>query len=220
MPEDPFVVKLALVDDHKLFRKGLISLLEMCNIKFTVLFEADNGFDMQMKIDPENIPHVILMDVNMPGMDGFDSVEWLTKIFPQVKVLVVSMIQREETIVRMLRMGVRGYLCKDVEPQVLGEAVSAVMNRGYYYTDYITGKLIHSLQEEEEEDKKPKPLNIREKEFLLLACSELTYNEIAVKMCVSPKTVEGYRVGVFDKLRIKNRVGLVLYAIKNSFLHI
>lgn len=220
MTDSP-LIRLALVDDHKLFRRGLISLLEMVNTNFTILFEADNGFDMQTKIDPQNLPDIILMDINMPGMDGFASVEWLAKSFPQVKVLVISMIEEEVSIVRMLKLGVKGYLCKDVEPEELGEALNAIMNKGFYYTDFITGKLIHSLQGgDEESDAGAIELNEREKEFTLHACSELTYSEIAAKMFVSPKTVDGYRNMVFGKLNVKSRVGLVLYAVRNSLFRL
>src|SRR5688572_1775525 len=140
------IIKLGLVDDHRLFRKGLISLIEVAGIKHVILFEADNGFDLQKKIEKSNPPDVILMDVNMPGMDGFASVQWLREHYPSVKVLVISMIEKEDIIVRMLKLGVRGYLCKDVEPKELGEALQEVANKGFYYTDFVTGKLVHSLQ--------------------------------------------------------------------------
>jgi DNA-binding NarL/FixJ family response regulator len=214
-------IKLALVDDHKLFRKGLISLIEMAGTKHTILFEADNGFDLQRKIEKNNLPDVILMDVNMPGMDGFASVQWLQENYPTIKILVVSMIEKEETIVRMLRLGVKGYLCKDVEPKELGDALNAVANKGFYYTDFITGKLVHSLQNVGDDTHKhpgADQMNDREKEFLQFACSEMTYHEIADKMFLSPKTIDGYRNSLFEKLNVKNRVGLVLYAIKNRIV--
>src|SRR5688572_20998381 len=128
-------IKLGLVDDHNLFRKGLISLIEMVCNDCTILFEANNGIELQQKIDRSNLPDVILMDVNMPGMDGFETVDWLRKNFPDIRVLVLSMIEKEEAIVRMLRLGVKGYLCKDVEPNELAQALHAVKNRGFYYTD-------------------------------------------------------------------------------------
>jgi DNA-binding NarL/FixJ family response regulator len=215
-------VNLALVDDHKLFRKGLISLIELVNTKYHILFEADNGVDLQQKIDAKNLPDIILMDVSMPKMDGFASVEWLKEKYPAVKVLVVSMIEKEETIVKMLKLGVKGYVCKDVEPKELGEALEAVNNKGYYYTDFITGKLVHSLQNgnaEKQKELEINPINNQEKQFLELACSELTYAEIADKMCLSPKTIDGYRNSLFEKLKVKSRVGLVLFAIKNRMVN-
>jgi len=222
MPKTP-AVKIALVDDHNLFRKGLISLIDMAYSNYTILFEADNGIDLQKKIDKNNPPDIILMDVNMPGMDGFASVKWLNENHPLVKVLVVSMIEKEESIVRMLKLGVKGYLSKDVEPKDLGEALASVMSKGFYYTDFITGKLVHSIQVDSETSTKSAALNLmneREKEFLQLACSEFTYNEIASKMFLSPKTIDGYRNALFEKLNVKSRVGLALYAVKHGLVEL
>jgi DNA-binding NarL/FixJ family response regulator len=163
------------------------------------------------------------MDINMPGMDGFASVQWLNESYPRVKILVVSMIEKEESIVRMLKLGVKGYLSKDVEPKELGEALESVMNKGFYYTDFITGNLIHSLQGDSNTSAKSAALNLmneREKEFLQLACSEFTYNEIASKMFLSPKTIDGYRNALFEKLNVRSRVGLALYAVKHGLVEL
>jgi two-component system invasion response regulator UvrY len=215
------IIKLALVDDHKLFRKGLITLIEMVSDRFVILFEADNGLVLQQKMDTNNLPDIVLMDVNMPIMDGFASVQWLKDNYPQVKVLVVSMIEKEESVVRMIKQGVRGYLCKDVEPKELGEALDAVANKGFYYTDFITGKLVHSLQQDIEKTTTTEiTMSDREKDFLLFACSEMTYAEIAEKMFVSPKTIDGYRNGLFDKVKAKSRVGLVLYALRSGLVRL
>ena len=222
MPKTP-AVKLALVDDHPFFRKGLISLIEVSYSNFTIHFEADDGLDLQKKIDKLGPPDIILMDVNMPRMDGFTSVKWLTENYPLVKVLVVSMIEKEESIVRMLKLGVKGYLCKDVEPKEMGEALESVINKGFYYTDFITGKLVHSLLDDSDTSAKASALNImndREKEFLQLACSEFTYNEIAARMFLSPKTIDGYRNALFEKLNVKSRVGLALYAVKHGLVEL
>ncbi len=216
--------KLAVVDDHKLFRKGLISLIEMVDSNYSIIFEADNGLDMQNKLQPDILPDLILMDVNMPGMDGFETVAWLNEHYPMVKVLAVSMVEKEESIIRMLKLGVKGYLSKDVEPKELGEAIHAVLNKGFYYTDFITGKLVHSLQNVQQgEDLRSEALklmNDREKNFIQLACSELTYNEIAGIMFLSPKTIDGYRNSLFEKLKVKSRVGLALYAVKHGLVQL
>ena len=131
------------------------------------------------------------------------------------------MIEKEETIVRMLKLGVKGYLCKDVEPEELGEALIAVANKGFYYTDFITGKLVHSLQHDHaapQEQIDIDHINNQESEFLQLACSEMTYVQIADKMSLSPKTIDGYRNSLFEKFSVKSRVGLVLFAIKNRIV--
>jgi len=127
---NPQVIKLAVVDDHRLFRKGLISLIEMVNKDYTILFEADDGIDLQQKINSQLLPDIILMDVTMPRMDGFACVRWLKENHPSINILVVSMIEKEETIVQMLKLGVKGYLCKDVEPKELGEALIAISKKG------------------------------------------------------------------------------------------
>lgn len=212
--------QLALVDDHTLFRKGLRSLIELVDDRYVILFEADNGEDMKQKIDPANLPDVIMMDINMPGMNGFQSVEWLNEHHPTVRVLAISMIDKEESIVKMLKLGVKGYLSKDVEPKELGEALKAVINKGFYYTDFITGKLVHSLQHPIAETVQNENMKIsdREREFLQFACSEMKYHEIAAKMYLSPKTIDGYRNSLFEKFQVKSRVGLALYAIKNGLV--
>ena len=133
----------------------------------------------------------------------------------------LSMIEKEETIVTMLKLGVKGYLGKDVEPAELSEALHAVINKGYYYTDFITGKLVHSLQFGNEVNginSAIPPMNDRELDFLKLACSELTYNEIAAKMFLSPKTIDGYRNALFERLNVKSRVGLALWAVKHGIV--
>lgn len=218
-------MRLALVDDHKLFRKGMLSLIEMVCGNCLISFEADNGLDLQQKINATNQPDIILMDINMPGMDGFEGVEWLNINFPLVKILVVSMVEKEESIVKMLKLGVKGYLSKDVEPHVLGEALTAIMNKGFYYTDFITGKLVHALQNgngnnDPNSGGAHESLSPREMEFLQLACSELTYNEIAAKMFLSPKTIDGYRNACFEKLHLKSRVGLAMYAVKHGLIKV
>ncbi|WP_276372927.1 response regulator transcription factor [Chryseolinea sp. H1M3-3] len=214
-------LKLALVDDHQLFRKGLISLIQMVCPSCEIVFEANNGSELPQKLKQNNAPDIIVVDVNMPTMDGFATVQWIRENFPEVKVLIVSMIDKEETIVRMLKLGVKGYLCKDVEPKELGEALMAISNKGFYYTDFITGKLVHSLQSNSSDKTKVKgidQINEQERKFLQFACSEMTYYEIADKMFLSPKTIDGYRNSLFEKLEVKSRVGLALFAVKHGLV--
>jgi two-component system, NarL family, invasion response regulator UvrY len=217
------LTKLALIDDHKLFRKGMRSLIDMVSDNnYHIIFEADNGNDLQKKISRENAPDIALLDINMPGMDGFATVKWLTANYPKIKVLVVSMVENEECVIRMLKLGVKGYLSKDVEPDELRDALEAISNKGFYYTDFITGKLIHSLQNALNGNH---PVSVaiseltdREKVFLHLACSELTYQEIAQEMFLSAKTVDGYRNTLFDKFGVKTRTGLALFAVRNGLV--
>jgi two-component system, NarL family, invasion response regulator UvrY len=228
----PPKIKLAIVDDHKLFRKGIISLIELYNDdNYEVLLEAENGNDLIKQLDNNAIPDIIIMDIEMPERNGYETVACLSEQHPDIKILVVSQVDCEEAIIRMLRLGVKGYLSKNIEPEELHSALQAVHHKGYYYTDFITGKLIYSLQQETKQKPKKeqtqefnqdawRQLNEREKEFLEFCCSEQTYEQIAKKMFLSPKTIDGYRNNLFEKFGVGNRVGLVLFAIKNGLVKI
>lgn len=212
---------IVLVDDHSLLRMGLASLIESQG--HDVLFEADDGKEFIEKLDSTNLPHIVLMDINMPGMDGFATTQWLKQHHPEVKVLALSMYDNETSIIRMLKCGAKGYILKDSEPAELKEAIHAIMSKGFYYSDLVSGKLMHAIGKMDDETdglKSLVPLNNRETDFLKYACTELTYKEIAEKMFVSPRTIDGYRDALFEKLQLKTRVGLVMYAIKNGIVNL
>lgn len=207
-----------LVDDHVLLRNGLAKVVNN-NEGYYVLFEADNGKDMIQKLDPSNLPDIILMDVNMPEMDGYASTSWIKRNYPDVRVLALSMYDTENAIIRMFKAGVKGYLMKYADPRELGKAMDALMLKGYYYTEVVTGRLIHTINGygDDPDDKNPLLLlNDREIEFLRYVCTEMTYKEIAGKMFLSPRTIDGYRDTLFEKLNIRTRVGLVTFAIRNG----
>ncbi|MDR3715459.1 MAG: response regulator transcription factor [Puia sp.] len=209
---------VALVDDHILLRKGLASLIRSFG-PYMILFEARDGKDLINKINPRFPPDIVLLDVNMPGMDGYSTALWLKRNYPDVKVLAVSMFDNENSIVRMLKNGAKGYVLKDAEPSELNMALDSLAQKGFYYSEKVTGKLIHminNLNEPEQRLRNLVTLNEREIEFLKRACTEMTYKEIAEKMCLSPRTIDGYRDLLFEKLKVRTRVGLVLYAIKNG----
>lgn len=211
--------KVVLVDDHAMLRSGLAGLVR--DIGYDVLFEADNGKDFQEKLDKENLPDIVLLDINMKVMDGYETAAWLRKTHPLIKVLALSMYDDENAILKMLRNGARGYILKDNEPAELRAALDAVVHKGYYYSELVTGKLIHSINKEGDEVAgNTSKLNDRETEFLRLACSELTYKEIAAQMNLSPRTIDGYRDSLFEKLNIKTRTGLAIYAIKNGLVRL
>lgn len=222
--------KIAIADDHSLFRKGLIKLLD--EGRYELLFDVENGNMLIEKIkeNESNLPDIVIMDIEMPGMNGYDAVAYLQIHYPSIRILVVSMVDREEAIVRMLKLGVKGYLSKDMEPEDLHAALQSIINKNYYYTDFVTNKLIHSIQNESiyYENKNGilanhsiwDSLSERQKTFVRYACTEMIYEEIADKMYVSPKTIDGYRDAVFEKFNVKSRVALVLYAIKNKLVTI
>jgi DNA-binding NarL/FixJ family response regulator len=206
-------IQIALVDDHRLFRSGIASLIN--NFKgYNVLFEAGNGEELKQKLSPKNKPHIILLDIHMPIMDGNTTALWLRDTYPDIRVIVLSMLEDPEKVLNMLKSGVKGYLLKDSEPVEFERALQKVSQGEVYYPDFVTRLLINNFNQPVDELK----LNVREVEFLKLAGTELTYKEIADTMCISVRTVDGYRDTLFEKLRIKSRVGLVLYAIKNKLI--
>lgn len=210
------MANLVLVDDHVLLRKGLSELVK--SLGHGVLFEADNGEDFIKKLKPNYHPQLVLLDINMPVMDGYDTAKWIKKNHPEIKILALSMYDQESSIIRMLRAGAGGYILKDSEPLELQAAMDAIIRKGFYYSDLVSGKLMHAINQIDEEPslKSLVKLTDREIKFLQMACTELSYKEIADQLCVSPRTVDGYRDALFEKLEIRSRVGLVLYAIKNG----
>ncbi len=211
-------LNVALVDDHVMLRRGLATLInDMHN--YEVMVESDNGQEFVQSITQKKYePDIVLLDVNMPHMDGFATAKWISEHLPLAKVLVLSMFDDEKSIIKMLRYGAKGYILKDGEPKELADALHNVVHKGYHYSDLVNGKLIHAINNLDdnrlltEENK----LSSRELEFLKLCCSEMTYKEVANIMFLSVRTVEGYRDNLFIKLNLKTRVGLVLYAIKNN----
>lgn len=212
---------MALADDHVLLRNGLARLIDSFE-DYAVIFEADNGLDLQEKVAKHGAPDLMLMDINMPKMDGFAAAEWLKQTHPLTRILALSMYDQENSVIRMFKAGARGYILKDCEPPELMAALDSVMKKGYYYSELVTGKLIHSLNKLDDEGstQNADKLNDKELQFLKLACTEMTYKEIADKMNLSPRTIDGYRDALFEKLKLKTRVGLVMYALKNGIAHL
>ena len=214
-------VKIAIADDHAIFRKGLVRLLD--TDRFELLFDVGDG-----KALIENIrfavPDIVIMDIKMPGMNGYEAVAWLRANHPLVKILVLSTIEDEESVVRMLQLGVKGYLTKIMEPEDLHAALRTILRDEYYFTDIVTNRLIHAVQSGEHPDGSIvshelwNGLSERQKDFVKYACSEMIYEEIAAKMDLSPKTIDRYRDIVFERFNVRSRVGLVLYAIKHNIV--
>jgi len=209
--EEP--IRIALVDDHRLFRSGIASLLDNFD-NYTIIFEAGDGEEMIRKINPKLKPDIILLDINMPKMNGINTARWLRDNHPDINIIVLSMFEDAEKVLTMVRMGVKGYLLKDAEPYEFQDALHKVSLNEVYYPEFVTRHLVNSINTEFNLAK----LNSREIEFLKLAASELTYKEIADHMCISSRTVDGYRDQLFEKLQIKSRIGLVLYAIKHKLI--
>ena len=209
-------IKVAIVDDHKMLSAAIEKMISL-NKKYTVVNNSINGEDFITAVEKENIiPDVVLMDVNMPVKNGIETTQYLKQKFPSIKVIALTMEDEEKTIIAMLKAGARGYLLKDMSPQILFEAINTVFEKGMFYTDLVTQCLLNIRTEENEVKESVEDLKDKEKEFIKLACSEMTYKEIADIMCLSPKTIDGYRDSVFTKLDVKSRVGLVLFALKHK----
>jgi DNA-binding NarL/FixJ family response regulator len=209
---------IIIVDDHKLVSKAIAELIQSFE-KYSILFCLNNGKElMDVLRVPDNIPEIVLLDINMPVMNGYETMEALNKKYPGIKVLMLSMNDDELTIIRMIKAGARGFISKLADDLELKFALDSILEKGFYYTDAITGSLIKSLQEEKTKD--TLTISDREKELLRLICTDLTYKEMASKMCLSPKTIDGYRDALFQKLGVKNRVSLAIYAIKNNYYNI
>jgi len=212
--------QVAIIDDHILLRTALARLVNGFE-GYTVLFEADNGKDLRAQIMQHHIPDIVLLDVNMPEMDGFETTQWLHKNYPHIKVLVLSMLSDEKTIIKMFRLGAKGYLLKNTDHEELKKALDSVMNKNVYLSEYVSDKLVSGLHKDaDKEESKPVMLNDKEKEFLRWTCTELSYKEIAEKMFLSPRTIDDYRQTLFGKLKVHSRVGLVMYTIKNGLVDI
>lgn len=214
------MIQVAVVDDHHLVADALSGLIQNLD-NYEVMYKVSNGKELVGYFNLKMIPDIILLDINMPEMDGYETALWLKNNYPAVRVLALSMHDREEAIIGMLRNGAKGYLLKGCRFAELKEALDSIMNKGFYYTEYVTDRLIKSLNPEKILNPVERfGLNGRETQFIEFACSELTYNEIADKMCVSPRTVDGYREQVFQKMNVKSRVGIVMEAIRNGLVKV
>ncbi len=209
----PMKYSVVIVEDHILLSQALAGLVNGFS-KFKILYLCKNGRELLTRLkDPKNIPDVVLMDINMPIMNGIETTIALKEEYPEVNVLALSVEEDEKTILKMLRAGAKGYLLKDTEKSILENALVEVQETGFYHTKDVTNLLLGSLNPKKENKVL---LKEREMEFIKHACTEKTYKEIASDMCLSPKTIEGYRDSIFEKLHLKNRTGLVIYAIKNK----
>ncbi|MGG9961658.1 response regulator transcription factor [Ferruginibacter sp. SUN106] len=209
---------ISIVDDHILIAKALSGIIE--NFKqFEVLYECENGKVLQEKLQlKKNIPDIVLLDISMPVMDGFATAQWLKETHPEILIMALSMQDDEQSLIKMIRGGAKGYLLKNVHPAELEKALNGLIKNGSYYPDWATSKVFNSLSTATATNIKTVNFTEREKEFLQYTVTEMSYKEIAEKMFCSPRTVESYRDSLFEKLELKTRVGLAVYAIKNGFV--
>lgn len=208
---------IIIVDDHVLIAKALRGII--ANFQdFEVWNECENGKELQDQlIAKKQIPEIVLLDISMPIMDGFETALWLKETHPNVLVMALSMQDDDESVIKMIKNGSKGYLLKNTHPANLEKALKALVNQGCYYPDWATSKVFASLGVPIKKEVVEIHITDREREFLKYSVSEMNYKEIAEKMFCSPRTVESYRDNLFEKLELKTRVGLAVYALKNGF---
>jgi len=219
MKEKTTITKISLADDHQLLRNALASLIDSFG-DCKVIHQVNNGEELvaQLKISPP--PDIANLDLNMPRMGGYETACWLKEHYPQVQVLMLTMYNAEATMIRLLQAGVKGFLKKDVHPSELRFAIQSVIQQGYYYSHNTTGKLVNLFRNNSDASIQKNMLNDQEIEFLKLAATDLTYKEIAVEMDLNPRSVDNLRDHLFEKLDVKSRVGLAMYAIRQGLVEL
>ena len=216
MPQSP--VKIGLVDDHILIRDALATTIRSFN-EFEISILAENGKEFINKLNRANIPEILLLDLNMPEMDGHETIHWLLKNHPEIKILVLSMYDAE-SLIHLIKSGVRGFLKKEASPAELKHALQSIVTTGTYCSSTVTSRLFGLMKDLGTKNSYWGTIILNECEiaFLKQVATELTYKEIAQQMKVSPRTVDNYRDSLFLKLNVKSRVGLVVYAIKSGIV--
>lgn len=213
------VIKVAIADDHKIFRKGVIlSLRPFTNIKFVM--EAENGEELLNGI-AEAEPDVVLMDLRMPLKDGIETTKVLSKQYPNIHVIVLSMYEDDRFVSHMMENGANGYLLKNAEPQEIRRAIMDVFEKGYYLNNFVNRILLkksHAKQKVIPSLNSEITLTDRERDVLKFICMEFTAQEIAQKMEISPRTVEAIKDRLMERFGSKNTAGLVFFAVRNNLV--
>jgi DNA-binding NarL/FixJ family response regulator len=207
-------IPIGIVDDHQLFLKSLSLMLKSFKV-YDVVAEALNGKELQEKIAQSPIvPSIMLIDVNMPVMNGVETAKWLSVQYPQTKLVALSMNDNDSVIIDMIKAGCCAYLLKETHPDELEKALHEIHTKGFYNADASNINFRRLLQSEKESV----PITEKEKQFLQFACSDLTYKEIASLMFLSERTIDGYRETLFGKLKVQSRVGLAMEAIRRGLV--
>jgi DNA-binding NarL/FixJ family response regulator len=215
MSED--TIHVAIAEDQRLFRECLVSLLNGFE-RISVNVEAANGKDLlEQLFVVAPTPQVVLLDLTMPEMNGLDTTRQLKKLFPHMKIIILSVHSEERHIVHMVGEGVNGYLVKNSELSEVVQAVQAVHEKGFYFNESVLRAIHSGMANKHEKSYNPNsPLTVREKEILELICQEHTTQEIAEKLFLSVRTVDGHRNNLLEKTGARNTAGLVIYALRHD----
>ncbi|MBI3133444.1 MAG: response regulator transcription factor [Bacteroidetes bacterium] len=217
-------LKILIADDHKLVRTGIRFTIESSNAKGTLakFDEASNGYEA-LQLATVNEYDIILMDINMPEMDGIAATHEILKNTPNKNIIAISMHDEEYQVRKMIEAGARGYLLKNTGPEILNAAIQTVIRGGQYFSNEVAVKLMHIAGKRESSEPLTRssqkiPLSKREQEILTMIANELTNEEIAEKLSLSKRTVDTHRQNMINKLQVKNTAGLIKYAIQNNLI--
>lgn len=210
-------IRIGLVDDHALVRDALADVIndfDSCRVNL----KAAHGIEMIDSLKTGAIPDVLVLDINMPIMDGYETAAWLKENYPEIQIIVLTMFDSEMALIRLLRTGVKAFLQKDACLRELRYAIESVAREGHYYPYSPLGRLANGFLNSKLYSTQTLLLSDNELMFLKLSSTEMTYKEIAKEMFISPRTIDNYRDALFEKLDIKSRVGLAMYAIRNGIV--
>jgi two-component system invasion response regulator UvrY len=218
MKEDR-IIKVAMADDHILLRQALGSLIDSFQ-NCHVILQTGDGHELIEALKTGLAPDVVLLDLNMPIMNGFETAKILQRSFSDISILMLTMYDSELTLIQLLKLGVKGFLKKDIHPAELKFAINSVIESGFYYSSHTTGRLINLFRNTTDNNLPVYNSILTDQEliFLRLACSDLTYKEIANKMTLNPRSVDNLRDQLFTKLDVRSRVGLAMVAIKHGIV--
>lgn len=214
------MLRIALTDDHTLFRKSL-SLLVNSFSGMQVVAEAANGKELLKKLELQDID-ILLLDLQMPEMDGFETSQKVIKLYPNIKILILTLDQDKETIKKLMDFGIDGYFTKNTDPKELKNAIEKLNLNGFYFEKKLTS-VIENILENTSAVKTDQPLIVfteREMEILLLIIKEYNGTEIGHLLKISPRTVEKHKRNLMEKTTSKNFIGVIIYAFVNGFLSI
>lgn len=216
-------IEIAIADDQLLFRKGMASLLNTFE-GFKVTIEAENGRDLLVALKTiTNQPDVILLDLSMPELNGIETAKILHADFPHIKVLILSVFSEDKFITHLVEIGVNGYLFKNADPEEVEKAIRQVVEKDFYFNDDVLNAIKKRMAKKRSKltmlDYIPSTLTTREIEIMDLICQQFTTTEIADKLCISVRTVDGHRNNLLEKTGVRNSAGLVIFAIKHNLIN-